>query len=76
MKEIKFEQALSSLEKIVQELEQGDFSLEDAIKKYEEGIALSKICNKKLNEAEKKIEILTKTIEGDFELKPFILENK
>ncbi|MFH1612247.1 MAG: exodeoxyribonuclease VII small subunit [bacterium] len=76
MKEIKFEQALSSLEKIVQELEQGNFSLEDAIKKYEEGIVLSKFCNKKLNEAEKKIEILTKTIDENFELKPFVLEEK
>ena len=60
--EVKFEKALDQLEKIVSDLESGDLSLDEALKKYEEGVKLSRICNKKLGEAEKKIEILTKSL--------------
>ena len=52
-----FEQSMKQLEQIVQELESGDLSLEKAIKKFEEGIQLSKFCSKKLEETEKKITI-------------------
>ena len=57
--EIKFEKALSDLEKIVEELESGELSLDEALKRYEEGVKLSRSCAKKLSEAEKKIEVLT-----------------
>lgn len=57
--EIKFEIALEKLEKIVEELEKGEMPLEETIKKFEEGIKLCRICRKKLEEAEAKIEELT-----------------
>jgi len=60
MKEISFEENMSKLEKIVQELENGDLNLDDSISKFEEGIKLSKECNKMLEDAEKKITILLK----------------
>lgn len=60
MKEMSFEENMSKLEKIVQELEKGDLNLDDSISKFEEGIKLSKECNKMLEDAEKKITILLK----------------
>lgn len=60
MKEMSFEENMSKLEKIVQELENGDLNLDDSISKFEEGIKLSKECNKMLEDAEKKITILLK----------------
>lgn len=53
-----FEEQMEQLESIVGELEKGDLSLEDSVKKFEEGIKISKECNKTLEEAEKKITIL------------------
>jgi len=54
-----FEDAMTQLEKIVQELESGDLELEKALKKFEEGVQLSKFCFDKLEETEKKITLLT-----------------
>ena len=56
----KFEDALNKLEKIVSKLEEGDIPLEESLKLFEEGIRLSRFCNQKLDEAEKKVEILLK----------------
>lgn len=70
MAEIKYEDALKKLEKIVEDLEKGDLSLDDALKKYQEGIELSRICNQRLESAKKKIDLLTKNKKGEFELKP------
>ena len=67
-----FEQSMKQLERIVQELEEGDLPLEKAIKKFEEGIKLSKLCSAKLDETEKKISILLKNSEGQMTEKPFI----
>ena len=53
-----FEEQMEKLEKIVGELEKGELSLEDSVTKFEEGIKISKECNKTLEEAEKKITIL------------------
>lgn len=53
-----FEEQMEQLEGIVQELEKGELSLEDSVSKFEEGIKISKECNKTLEEAEKKITIL------------------
>jgi exodeoxyribonuclease VII small subunit len=69
--EMKFEEALEKLEKIVGDLENGDLALDEALEKYEEGIRLSKVCAKKLEAARKKVEILLKAEDGSFELKPF-----
>jgi len=71
MAEMKFEDALKKLEKIVEDLEAGDLSLDEALEKYEEGIKLSKLCAKKLELAKKKVEILLKSEDGSVELKPF-----
>ncbi len=71
MAEMKFEEALKKLEKIVDELEKGSLSLDDALAKYEEGIRLSRLCEKKLEAAKKKVEILLKSEDGSVELKPF-----
>lgn len=56
-----FEQAIEKLEAIVEELEQGDLTLEETIKKFEEGMELSKFCTDKLNQAEQKLKKLVKT---------------
>ena len=71
MAEMKFEEALKRLEKIVEDLENGELSLDDALTKYEEGIRLSKLCSKRLEDAKKKVEILLKSEDGSIKLKPF-----
>jgi exodeoxyribonuclease VII small subunit len=71
-----FEQSMKQLEQIVQELESGDLSLEKAIKKFEEGVQLSKFCSKKLEETEKKISILLKDTNGQISEVPFNPENE
>ncbi len=70
MAEVKFEEALKKLEKIVEDLEKGDLSLDEALKKYQEGIELSRSCSSRLESAKKKIDILVKNKKGDFEFKP------
>lgn len=70
MAEIKFEEALKKLEKIVSDLEAGKLSLDESLKKYEEGVRLVAACSKLLEQAQKKVEVLTKK-EGTFVLKPF-----
>jgi len=60
----RFEDALNKLEKIVAQLEEGDIPLEESLKLFEEGIRLSRFCNQKLDEAEKKVEILLKDKNG------------
>jgi exodeoxyribonuclease VII small subunit len=56
----KFEECLQRLEAIVKEMEKGDLQLEQSLKLFEEGVALSGSCRKELEEAEGKIEILTR----------------
>jgi len=70
MTEIKFEEALKKLERIVQDLEKGDLTLDEALKKYEEGLQLSRVCAQRLENAKKKIDVLVKNKKGEFELKP------
>ena len=64
MKEKEFEDAMKELEDIVKRLESGDLSLEESLKIFEEGIALSRYCSRKLEEAEKRVSILIKDEEG------------
>ena len=66
-----FEQSMKKLEQIVAELESGDLSLEDAMKKFEEGMKLSSLCSKKLDETEKKITLLLQDQKGAVLEKPF-----
>ena len=58
MKEENFETKIKKLEEIVNDLEKGDTGLEDSLKKFEEGMKISKDCNKLLQDAEKKITII------------------
>ena len=69
--QLSFEEAMSKLEKIVQELENGDLPLEQAMEKFEEGIQLSKFCSGKLDETERKITILLQDQNGRTVEKPF-----
>jgi len=71
-----FEQSMKQLERIVQELEDGDLPLEKAIKKFEEGIKLTKLCSEKLDKTEKKISILLKNSEGQMAEKPLVAEDE
>ena len=71
MAEPKFEKDLEKLEEIVGALEEGELSLDEALKRFEEGIKLAKRCEKALSEAEKKIEILTRNADGELEAQPF-----
>ena len=67
----RFEDALSKLEKVVSKLEEGDIPLEESLKLFEEGIRLSRFCNQRLDEAEKKVEILLKGKNGILKPHPF-----
>ena len=58
MAKANFEENMNKLETIVADLEKGDLNLDDSVKKFEEGIKISKECNEILEEAEKKITIL------------------
>ncbi len=64
MATVKFEEALARLEAIVAELERGELPLEDSMRIFEEGMKLSKVCLKMLEEAERKVEILVKDKDG------------
>jgi exodeoxyribonuclease VII small subunit len=64
-----FEIALEDLEKLVEQLESGELSLEDSLAAFEKGVALVKYCNQKLGEVEKKIELLARDKEGKLQLK-------
>jgi exodeoxyribonuclease VII small subunit len=60
MKKKSFEESLAKLEQITKELEEGDLSLEESLKYFDEGVKLAEQCNNKLNDAQKKVEILLK----------------
>ncbi|MBN1842139.1 MAG: exodeoxyribonuclease VII small subunit [Deltaproteobacteria bacterium] len=66
-----FENAMKRLENIVQDLESGDLSLDEALKKFQEGMKLSKFCSDKLDESEKKVSILLRDEEGGIQEEPF-----
>ena len=61
---MKFEEALKKLEKIVSDMETGEISLDKSILKFEEGMKLVKFCGGKLEEVEKKIEMVMKDKKG------------
>jgi exodeoxyribonuclease VII small subunit len=66
-----FEKALQQLEEIVQELEAGDLPLEKALKRFEDGIRLSKLCAQKLDETEKRVTLLMRDSAGNLTEPPF-----
>lgn len=73
MKEKRFEDAMKELEDIVKRLESGDLPLEESLRIFEEGVALSRYCSSKLEEAEKRVSILVKD-EGGVKREPFEYE--
>ncbi len=60
----KFEEALERLEDIVKKMEAGDMTLEESLKAFEEGIKLARLCSRRLDEAERRVEILLKQEEA------------
>lgn len=66
-----FEEALRKLEAIVAQMEEGDLPLEESLKAFEEGVKLAKLCTKKLDEAERKVEKLIRDQAGKLQTTPF-----
>ena len=71
MAEKKFENAMKELEQIVEQLEDSELSLDDALKFFERGIKLSQLCSAKLDDAEQKVEKLVKGADGSVRPVPF-----
>jgi exodeoxyribonuclease VII small subunit len=74
-KKINLEKSLSDLEEIVEELESGDLPLETAMKKFEEGIKLTRGCQAALKDAEQKVQILLQSA-GEEDLEDFIADDE
>lgn len=72
----KFETALKKLEEVVRRLEGGELSLDDSLKAFEEGVKYAALCSSKLNEAEKKVEILLRRKDGGFAKEAFRLDDE
>ena len=70
-KDINFEKAMERLEQITQELLREGITLEESLALYEEGVALARVCNKKLDETERKIKILQISEDGEIDEKDF-----
>lgn len=75
-KEIKFEEGMEKLEQIANELEKGNLDLDESVKKFEEGMKISKQCSDMLQEAEKKITMLIKNSDGELQEENFIQEEE
>ena len=67
----KFEDAMKKLEGIVERMEKGDMPLNESLKLFEEGVKLTRFCSQELQKAEKRVELLTKNIEGKLVAVPF-----
>lgn len=65
-----FATRMAALERLVNDLESGELSLEDALRAFEEGIGLVRALDAQLNEAERRIELLTRTESGKLQLRP------
>lgn len=65
-----FEKDLERLEQVVKDLEEGDLTLDDSLKRFEEGVRLARACEKALADAEKRIEILSRDTEGNLVAEP------
>ena len=69
--ELKYEEALKRLEKLVAELDRAELDLETRLKKFEEGTKLARLLLKKLDQAKKRVEVLVKNHMGEPALQPF-----
>ena len=70
-----FEEAMKRLNEIVDQLESGELPLDESLRLFEEGVALSRRAGNLLGQAERKVEILTKTASGESEPVPFEDDN-
>lgn len=70
MSKEKFEEALARLDELVRRMESGEMTLEESLKAFEEGIKLSRLCAKKLDEADRRVEILLRQ-DGELTAKPY-----
>ena len=71
-----FETSLEELERIVRELERGDLPLEKSLELFEQGVKLSRACQERLNEAERRIEVLTRDSQGRATVSAFDSEDE
>ena len=71
-----FETSLEELERIVRELEQGELTLEKSLELFEQGVKLSRECQERLNQAERRIEILMRDNQGRAIVRPFDPESE
>ncbi|MGC4376503.1 exodeoxyribonuclease VII small subunit [Fictibacillus sp. Mic-4] len=72
-KEMTFEEAMEQLEHIVERLEEGEVPLEESIELFQQGMNLSKLCHSKLQNVEKKMDLI---LQEDGELKPFVIQEE
>ncbi len=70
------ETQLKELEQIVEHLEQGDITLEESLKLFEQGVQLARACQQALQEAEQKVRILTVDENNNQQLKPFQIDDE
>ena len=75
MQDMNFEQAMERLEKITAELSREGITLEESLTLYEEGIALARMCNSRLEDTERKIKMLQISADGEIEEKDFLGNN-
>jgi exodeoxyribonuclease VII small subunit len=71
-----FETSLEELERIVRELEQGELTLEKSLELFEQGVKLSRECQDRLTQAERRIEILMRDSQGRATVQPFDPESE
>lgn len=76
MKNMNFEEAMTELEAEVKKLESGNMSLDESIAAYEEAIKLIRVCNEKLESAERRVRILTESADGSITDMPFELSDE
>lgn len=76
MKDMNFEEAIKKLESEVKKLESGNMSLDESIDAFEEAIKLVKICNDRLENAERRVRMLTENVDGMVSDVPFDIDNE
>jgi exodeoxyribonuclease VII small subunit len=76
MSESTFEEALGKLEAVVAQLEGGDLPLEDALRTFEEGVRLARVCAARLEDAEQRVRLLTRAPDGTETEVPFAVRNE
>ena len=76
MKKQTYEESMKELEQVVKDLESGDLTLDESIKKFENGMKLSKYCSSLLEDAEKKISVLIEKENGEFIEEKFEVEEE